>query len=114
MSSASQAEVIVLADHRFDPTKEHITCVAILIKDGPEAGLYVARRPKRHGDLIREMIEEMECTAPVIGEQGFLTSTSRFVDRKDGLIIAKACGQLRRPKGPQHYQGDELFSEDIW
>ena len=39
--------------------------------------------------------------------QGFLTSKNRFVDRKEGGLIAFNCGQIER-------QTDCLFSEDLY
>ena len=43
-------------------------------------------------------------------EQGFLTSDCRFVDRKEGLKIAKKYNQIVR----KHGLDTELYSEDIF
>ena len=44
--------------------------------------------------------------------QGFVTSTGRFVDRKEALKIATESGQF---KGPKRYRPfDMLMSEDLW
>lgn len=43
-------------------------------------------------------------------QQGFITSTGRFVDRQEALEIALAAKQIERPK----YQPHQLFSEDLW
>ena len=45
-------------------------------------------------------------------DQGFITNTGRFVDRKEGCIIARDAGQLegRTKTGGEH----TLYSEDLW
>ena len=43
--------------------------------------------------------------------QGFLTSTNRFVDRIEGLIIAKNADQLIPEEA---IRGDRLFSENLY
>lgn len=43
-------------------------------------------------------------------EQGFLTSTGRFVSRKEAMGIAVAAGQV----SPSKVQSPDLFSEDLW
>lgn len=43
-------------------------------------------------------------------EQGFVTSTGRFVDRVEARRIAKEAGQLL----PRASVGEDLFSEDVW
>lgn len=43
-------------------------------------------------------------------EQGFLTSDCRFVDRVEGLEIAKKFNQIKE----KHGLDTELYSEDIF
>ena len=43
--------------------------------------------------------------------QGFITNQNRFVDRKEGLIIALANNQVLDKK---EIRGDELYSEDLY
>lgn len=43
-------------------------------------------------------------------EQGFLTSTGHYVDRVDGLAIAKFHNQIKEKQGNPTI----LFSEDMW
>ena len=50
---------------------------------------------------------------PSIYEQGLLASTGRFVTRTGAKVIADAAGQTL-PRKPGGYDGDELFSEDLW
>jgi len=49
-------------------------------------------------------------------EQGFLTSTGRYVDRKEAFLIALASGQLKPDKVKQADRRvtPDLFSEDLW
>lgn len=44
-------------------------------------------------------------------EQGFLTSTGRFVGRVEAMRIAVAAGQ---PFMPRDGRQSELYSEDLW
>ena len=68
--------------------------------------------PARHGTLLHPFFA-------LIGSdvgprnQGFLTSTGRYVDRKDAMKIALAARQpLRADRGDR--PNIELFSEDLW
>ena len=46
-------------------------------------------------------------------ETGFLNEKREFLDRRAAYKEAQRCGQLLpRPEGG--YNGDELFSEDLW
>jgi hypothetical protein len=50
-------------------------------------------------------------------DQGFLTSTGRFVDRVEAMLIAVAAGQydLTRPPRADHVTNPhQLYSEDLW
>lgn len=71
--------------------------------------LHTAQPPRRHHHVIREMAQRgfgPEC----MHGQGFVTDRGRFVDRKEGMNIARAAGQLIRITGSP----DTLFSEDLW
>lgn len=78
-----------------------------------DAGVvYSVPRPGRHHDVINHMldIDDAGFIPPVTGEQGFTTSTGRFVGREEAMQIAQAAGQLiAEPHVP-----DMLFSEDVW
>lgn len=43
-------------------------------------------------------------------EQGFVTDTGEFVDRVEGLKIARECGQIVK----KHGNMNELYSEDMF
>lgn len=94
--------------------QERIDRVAIRMGDTT----YAKDRPARHITLIhwlldRERLGPQEAdewiTMPA-HEQGFLTSTGRFVDRREALQIATDAGQMLAPPSPT----GELFSEDVW
>lgn len=68
--------------------------------------------PKRHSNIMlcaSRMIIDGEVVR--IGDQGFLTSTGRFVNRVEAKHIAIAAGQLR---DTSTFGKAELFSEDVW
>jgi len=83
--------------------------------------LYVPR-PGRHHNALHALFEQFKDKqtidrkhASYAGEvQGFLTDTGEFLDRRAALIHARACGQPLLRKHGEGYQGDELFSEDLW
>ncbi len=102
----------------IDNTKEYIYCAATWFKQQPTAH-YLPGNIKTGvviGGLNHTMIlyianallGNRQCEQ---GEQetGFLTSTNRFVDRKEAMIIAKGQDQLNAS-----YNGDtNLYSEFI-
>ena len=64
--------------------------------------------PARHHSIIRNAHEGFN--PPITGEQGFLTSTGRFVNRRDAWVIAQNAEQMIAHTGPER----ELYSEDLW
>ena len=99
---------------------ETITQAAIMCPPGLYAnmlyspkGLIVALPPpNRHHNIIRYICETFDVeTVDSSYEQGFVTSTGRFVDRKEAVDIAVAAGQTTHHEwGPRTL----LFSEDLW
>jgi hypothetical protein len=68
----------------------------------------------RHHAVIHQLAQLREVGEKVhTWEQGFVTSRLNFVNRKDAYVIAKVAGPLK-PRKPGQYQGDELYSEDLW
>lgn len=77
--------------------------------------------PCRHHDILRQIAGlydpadrphwTYECEA-----QGFITDKGEFLNRRDAFQHTIDCGQgqPRRRKGAANYQGDELYSEDLW
>ena len=72
---------------------------------------YSVPRPGRHHNVIHVMMAAgLPTEAMCLRNQGFLTSTGRFVDRYEAARIARAAGQIiRKPTPP-----DLLTSEDVW
>jgi hypothetical protein len=66
--------------------------------------------PARHHTLLHGMFDLLGSPKLVPFDQGFVTSTGRFVEREKGLQIAIAAKQTDKGK----YRSDELFSEDLW
>ena len=77
-----------------------IVAVAIKTKDSK---IYVSRNS--HSELLVLFPDEFK-----YAEQGFLTSDCRFVDRVEGLVIAKKYNQII----VKHGLDTELYSEDIF
>jgi len=68
--------------------------------------------PNRHHNILHAMTA---MGLPKIShrEQGFLTDTGEYIDRKGALEIAQAAGQIiPNETGVLSYIG--LFSEDVW
>jgi hypothetical protein len=68
--------------------------------------------PARHHTLLHAIFNTYGERGPMIKatDQGFLTSTGRFVSREEAVTIAMAAGQIIKPK----FQPQQLFSEDLW
>lgn len=81
--------------------------VGVAIKDND---LWVMSAPKRHGDLIRFMVDKGH-KIPVVGEQGFVLDNGSFVSREKALKLAKKNGQFIFDCSPG---SDQLFSENVW
>ena len=109
--------------------KEYILCAAIYVDDGIEHNFSSYNHPKtgllfcghRHADCFPAMnawadtlsgktqkkIEEILPDQLSGRNQGFLTSTGRFVNREEGAKIAFVAGQINKRK-------ETLFSEDLY
>ena len=87
------------------PGPETVTRAAMLHEGRP----WSVPRPGRHGDVIRKLADAFPDDGPFVGEQGFLTSSGRFVEREEAGRIALAAGQTKALRW-----GAELFSEDLW
>lgn len=75
--------------------------------------------PARHHDILRQ-INRLYDPEPrpfwtfEAETQGFLTERGVFLDRREAYTHALECGQPLVGRRPDGYQGDELFSEDLW
>ncbi|WP_062120289.1 hypothetical protein [Aureimonas sp. AU40] len=77
--------------------------------------IYDVPQPGRHGNVIRMISDLGLCSPsdPVVDEGGFLTSTGRYVDRREAWQIAEKVGQLLE-RAPTDKRGGFLYSEDVW
>lgn len=67
-------------------------------------------RPFRHPDIAIEISHQFcELAGYTPENQGFLTDSGEFVDRKKAFEIAKEAGQLIG-----HQETNELYTEDLW
>lgn len=98
-----------------EQTQEYILCSAVWFDDGKkyehqpkniETGYVVCGRRHHNCFALLSYLADGGYIKDE-KEQGFLTNTDRFVDRKEAVQIALASGQIQEPK---HY----LFSEDLW
>lgn len=69
-------------------------------------------RPGRHHTIIDMLVLEKGFPPPIAGEQGFVLSDGKFVNRKKALKIALESGQLKLEDC--HAPATGLFSEDLW
>lgn len=67
---------------------------------------------KRHSDALRVIVELGKIAGKSETDQGFVTSSDRFVDRKEAFKIQKELGIESVDKNGYH--GDELYSEDLY
>lgn len=75
--------------------------------------------PARHHDILRQIggLYDPEPRPSWTFEaevQGFVTDGGVFLDRREACAHVLECGQPLRLRRPDGYQGDELFSEDLW
>lgn len=71
---------------------------------------YSLPKPKRHHDVIRSIPGGVK--GP--DTQGFILDDGSFLGRTGAMQLARDNGQLKRSSNPNHYQGNKLFSEDLW
>jgi hypothetical protein len=67
---------------------------------------------KRHVDAYKLAQDLLKSGKPLCGEDGFLTSSLMFLDRKAAYKYAKKTGQFKRLDTGGHLKA--LFSEDLW
>lgn len=87
-----------------------ITHVAVKAKDV----VHSLPAPNRHHDVLRTMKEDANRDH---GNevQGFVDEAGRFLNRREAYELAVSTGQIDRSRHPPNsYDGDELFSEDLW
>ena len=93
---------------------ERIDCAAIRWR----GETFYVPQPGRHHDVIAAMTA-LGHGQEAMFDQGFTTTSGRFVDRKEAMKIARAAGQLIPDLAPdgvtiRRQFTDKLFSEDIF
>lgn len=96
----------------YESITEYILSAAIMIRG---TGLIISLpKPARHSDIVHaynlQACPERQHHDPEF--QGFITSTGRYVGRKEAVYVARRAEQLTLPK--ICHPMDELFSEDLW
>lgn len=69
--------------------------------------------PSRHFHLLHgyhDLLKTTHATGVNRADQGFLTSTGRYVDRKEAMIIAREANQTFIAE----FNDVDLFSENLW
>lgn len=111
----------------IDNTKEYILCAALRRKVPRSTNSYhqndldLIEIGYRHHDIRNRFGDEVSCSPK---DQGFYTSKGRFVDRREAMEIAYACGQIESPihevatvsmvDGEPTTSFKDLFSEDLY
>lgn len=85
---------------------ETITGVAIVT---PDDKVWSLLKPNRHHNVI-DLVFNKTGKQVFTKDQGFITNTGRYVNRKEALLIAIKAEQLLETSSV----GDKLFSEDVW
>lgn len=93
-------------DHSHFSWRECI--VAAAVKYGDVVAF--VPKPGRHHTVTYAVYNELGARTGGNREQGFVTNFGRFVDREEGLAIARASSQIKQKHGNQNL----LFSEDMW
>ena len=91
-------------------TLPRITHVAVKT----DSFIWTLPEPYRHYHILHDMSKAEVLRNYGTEEQGFVTQQGKFLNRRAAMALAQDNGQLKRDPDPKHYQGDELFSEDLW
>jgi hypothetical protein len=91
--------------------QEFILCAALLFENNIISGF-------RHSDCYKTLTDVVkvkdECL-PQREDQGFLTSLNRYVDRKEGWVIAKRNNQIRFGlESSENGDQSQLISENLY
>lgn len=78
----------------------------------PEYLTITAPPPARHGSLLHPAVELLGHD-PGPTNQGFITSTGRYVDRVEALALVLVADQ-KQIDHPSKNAGGQLYSEDLW
>jgi hypothetical protein len=88
-----------------------ILAVAIKVNDF----VCFAPSPKRHHHIFRELQADKLFENTDVVVEGFMDDKGNFLSRREAYDHVIECSQpMIRPSRSQYYQGDQLFSEDLW
>jgi hypothetical protein len=110
------AEVFDRNEQVVPARAEFCICAAIRMSDGEV--IYGHRhdncyRVVRDRLAARLVCQDQEARLAIVrAKQGFVTSTGRFVDRREAMKIQRTSGRVSYYGG--RYVGEELFSEDLY
>jgi hypothetical protein len=94
--------------------KEYVAKAAIRFKadtpNGEQEIVVTAERPGRHHNIIHALAA-LGMKTPIGGDQAFVTSQGRFVDREEAAQLAIAAEQI---KEEDLVAPPDLYSEDVW
>jgi hypothetical protein len=106
-----EGETVVAAAVRIPVEESYREKVWLGQRTYPDYLTITAPPPARHATLLHPF-GEYTPYVPAIADQGFITSTGRFVEREEALQIALASGQPMIDHPSRHDR--LLFSEDLW
>jgi len=97
---------------RFDAPLEYVERAAVRVtavywREPERSYVFEVPRPLRHDSAIRAAVAALRLDRIGEHEQGFVTSTGRFVDREEAGRLAHVSGQVDKLK-------ENLTSEDVW
>lgn len=104
-------EIIVAAAVRIPVSDDYRAAMWRGRRSYPDYLTITAPPPARHGTILAPLSEHIGKSLPS-HDQGFITSTGRYVDREEALKIALASGQSMIDHPSRHTR--LLFSEDLW
>ena len=105
------SETIVAAAIRIPVDPKWHTTTWNGVRVYPDKLIVTSPPPARHHTLLHPMYVEGR-RHPTFEDQGFITSTGRYVEREEALRIAIASGQKMIDHPSRHAKW--LFSEDLW
>jgi len=84
---------------------ETIVCAAVML----DGNVWQLPKPARHHHILWAMDQVLPGRAIEAHDQGFVTSSGRYVDRAQAASLAVKAGQLGSLCAPPN-----LYSEDLW
>ena len=94
--------------------REREFCICAAIKM-PNGDIIHGHRHNHCYDVVRATAQTEEDRLKIVhAEQGFVTSEGRFVGRKEAMQIQKESGRPSKYGVSGQYNGDILFSEDLY